>query len=119
VSDHTQQGTVRTTQMKPLPVRLNEDVRAQLDILAQLNDRSATEEIRLAIEAWIERSKSDPAIQQRAEYARAEIERAATTQRNAIAAIFDAPAGAPKEKRPPAPASTSAASARTAKPTGS
>lgn len=114
MSDHTQQGTTRTAQMKPLPVRLSEDVRAQLDILAQLNDRSATEEIRLAIEAWIERSKSDPVIQQRAEYARAEIERAATTQRNAIAAIFDAPVGVPKDKRPSAAAST--ASARTAKP---
>lgn len=82
--------------MKPLPVRLIEEVRVQLDILAQLNDRSTTEEIRLAIEAWIERSKTDPAIQQRAEYARAEIERAATTQRNAIAAIFDAPKGRSK-----------------------
>jgi len=117
MSDHTQHVTTRTTQMKPLPVRLSEDVRAQLDILAQLNDRSATEEIRLAIEAWIERSKSDPTIQQRAEYARAEIERAAATQRNAIAAIFDAPDRAAEEKR--SPASTPAASARTAKPTGS
>lgn len=113
MSDHTQRGSARTTQMKPLPVRLSEDVRAQLDILAQLNDRSTTEEIRLAIEAWIDRSKSDPAIQQRAEYARAEIERAATTQRNAIAAIFDAPVGAPKEKR--SAASTPVASARAAK----
>lgn len=117
MSDHTQQGKSRAIQMKPLPVRLSEDVRAQLDILAQLNDRSATEEIRLAIEAWIVRSKSDPAIQQRAEYARAEIERAATTQRNAIAAIFDAPTGAAKEKRSPASAAT--ASPRTTKPTES
>jgi predicted transcriptional regulator len=117
MSDHTQQGTTRTAQMKPLPVRLSEDVRAQLDILAQLNDRSATEEIRLAIEAWIERSKSDPAIQQRAEYARAEIERAATTQRNAIAAIFDAASGTSKEKRSSAPAAPP--SARTTKPTES
>lgn len=114
MSDQTQQSTGRTAQMKPLPVRLSEGIRAQLDILAQLNDRSATEEIRLAIEAWIERSKSDPAIQQRAEYARAEIERTAATQRNAIAAIFDAPDGAAKEKR--SPASTPAVGARTAKP---
>ena len=114
MSEHTQYANARATQIKPMPVRLGEDVRAQLDILAQLNDRSATEEIRLAIEAWIERSKSDPAIQQRAEYARAEIERAATTQRNAIAAIFDAPDGVTKEKRSPGAAPT--ASARAAKP---
>jgi predicted transcriptional regulator len=76
-------------QMKTLAVRLTEDTRAQLDILAQLSDRTVTEEIRLAIEAWIAKSKSDPAIQQRAKFVREEIEREATTKRNAISAIFD------------------------------
>lgn len=78
-------------QMKTLAVRLSEDVRAQLDILAQLNDRTVTEEIRLSIEAWINASKADPKVQQRAEQVRAEIEREATTKRNAISAIFDGP----------------------------
>jgi predicted transcriptional regulator len=66
-------------QMKTLAARLGEDVRAQLDILAQLNDRSVTEEIRLSIEAWIAASKADPKVQQRAEQVRAEIEREVTT----------------------------------------
>lgn len=78
--------------VKTLAVRVSEDLRAQLDIIAQLNDRSVTEEIRLALEAWIQKSKSDPATLQRAESVRAEIEREATTKRNAISAIFDAPA---------------------------
>lgn len=78
-------------QMKTLAVRLSEDVRAQLDILAQLNDRTVTEEIRLSIEAWIAASKADPKVQQRAEQVRAEIEREANTKRNAISAIFDGP----------------------------
>ena len=64
-------------QVKTLAVRISEDLRAQLDIIAQLNDRSVTEEIRLAIEAWIEKSKSDPAVLKRAESVRAEIEREA------------------------------------------
>lgn len=81
--------------VKTLAVRLTEDLRAQLDIIAQLNDRSVTEEIRVALESWIESSKNDPAVLQRAESVRAEIEREATTKRNAISAIFDAKASKP------------------------
>ena len=77
------------SQVKTLAVRVSEDVRAQLDVIAQLNDRSVTEEIRLALEAWIEKTKSDPATLARAESVRAEIEREAQTKRNAISAIFD------------------------------
>lgn len=76
-------------QTKTLAVRISEDLRAQLDIIAQLNDRTVTEEIRLAIEAWIEKIKADPATKQRADSVRAEIERDAATERGAIAAIFD------------------------------
>ena len=75
--------------MKTLAVRMNESTRAQLDIIAQLNDRTVTDEIRLALEAWIERTKTDPATQQRADAVRAEIEREAATKREAIAAIFN------------------------------
>jgi predicted DNA-binding protein len=71
-----------------LAVRITEDLRAQLDIVAQLTGRSTTEEIRLALEHWIEKTKADPAIQEKAVAVRAEIERDAQTRRNAIAAIF-------------------------------
>ena len=47
-------------QMKTLAVRLSEDVRAQLDILAQLNDRTVTEEIRLSIEGLDQRQQGRP-----------------------------------------------------------
>ena len=76
------------SQMRTLAVRITDDLRAQLDLIAQLNDRSVTEEIRLSLEDWIERSKSDPNVLKRAETVRAEIEREATTKRNAIEAIF-------------------------------
>lgn len=85
--------------VKPLAVRLNESVRTQLDVIAQLNDRTVTDEIRLAIEAWIEKTKSDPSVQQRAQYVRDEIEREAATKRDAIAAIFEAENTVPKTTR--------------------
>jgi predicted DNA-binding protein len=91
--------------IKTLAVRMSEDQRAQLDILAGLNDRTVTDEIRTAIEAWIERSKSDPKILALADHAREQIEREASTRRTAIAAIFDKP-GTPAAKSDPSAAAT-------------
>ena len=82
--DSTGYGPIKT-----LAVRINESTRAQLDIIAQLNDRTVTDEIRMALEAWIEKTKADPATLQRAEAIREEIEREAATKREAIAAIFN------------------------------
>lgn len=81
-------ATAGSGQLRTLAVRITEDLRAQLDIVAQLTGRSPTEEIRLALEHWIEKTKADPSIQKKAEAVRAEIERNAQTQRDAIAAIF-------------------------------
>lgn len=77
-----------SSQFRTLAVRISEDLRAQLDVLAQLTGRSTTEEIRQAIEHWITKSKSDPTVLKMAEAVKAEIEREAQTRRNAIAAIF-------------------------------
>ncbi|MBT9605747.1 hypothetical protein [Microbacterium sp.] len=73
---------------RTLAVRMADGLRAQLDVIAQLNDRSVTEEIRIALESWIETSKSDPKVLARAETVRAEIEREAKTKQSAIEAIF-------------------------------
>jgi predicted transcriptional regulator len=89
-----------TSQMRTLAVRITDDLRAQLDVIAQLNDRSVTEEIRIALEAWVVTSKSDPKVLARAETVRAEIEREAKTKQGAIEAIFGGE---------PAPASSSRA----------
>ncbi|MBD8478953.1 hypothetical protein [Microbacterium sp. CFBP 8794] len=92
--------------IKPLAVRLNESTRTQLDIIAQLNDRTVTDEVRLAVEAWIDKARTDPHIQRRAKDVRDEIEREAAGKRDAIAAIFNA-APAPKTPRtPPKPQGT-------------
>tara|TARA_R100000365_G_scaffold3586_1_gene12436 strand:- start:5720 stop:6040 length:321 start_codon:yes stop_codon:yes gene_type:complete len=74
--------------LRTLAVRITDGLRAQLDVLAQLNDRTVTEEIRLALESWVETSKSDPKVLERAETVRAEIEREAKTKQSAIEAIF-------------------------------
>ena len=92
---------------KAFAIRLNETVRTQLDIIAQLNDRTVTDEIRLAIEAWIEKTRSDPSVREQAEAVRSQIEREASAKRAAIAAIF------PDEKKPVETKKTSARSSST------
>ena len=100
--DHDRFASIGLGPIKPLAVRLNESTRTQLDIIAQLNDRTVTDEVRLAVEAWIDKTKADPAIQRRAQDVRDEIEREAAGKRDAIAAIFDA-IPAPKSPRAKAP----------------
>lgn len=91
-------ATAGSGQLRTLAVRITDDLRAQLDIIAQLNGRTATEEIRLALEHWIVQAKANPETLQRAQQVQSEIERKAQTQRNAIAAIFgnEAAAAAPE-----------------------
>lgn len=96
-----------------LPVRMSDDTRAQLEVLAQLNERSLTEESRLAVEHWVEKSKSDPTVLRRAEQVRADIERDAETKRNAITAVL----GGSSAKTTPA-SSAKSSSTTAAKKTG-
>ncbi|WP_146137568.1 ribbon-helix-helix domain-containing protein [Gulosibacter molinativorax] len=84
-----------------LSVRMDEDTRAQLEVLAQLNERSVTEETRVALEHWVEIAKSDVAIHKRAEEVRLAIEREAEAKRNAISAIFGSEAKAHAKASPP------------------
>ncbi|WP_416442567.1 hypothetical protein AB3K78_09125 [Leucobacter sp. HNU] len=78
---------------KVLSVRTNEDTRAQLEVLAQLNEHSVTEETRLALEHWVERCSPDPAALRLAEQVRDEIECEAETKRQAIAAVLGGSSG--------------------------
>lgn len=88
MSEPTMSANTSSGQLRTLAVRISEDLRAQLDIVAQLTGRTATEEIRVALEHWIARTKADPEILKKAQQVQAEIERKAQTQRSAIAAIF-------------------------------
>lgn len=84
--------------MKTLGIRLEDDVHAQLSVLAQLAETSITDEIRQAIEEHLEAKRSDPELTQRAQAVRDEIEREAQTRRAAIATLFG-PTGAPEAER--------------------
>jgi metal-dependent amidase/aminoacylase/carboxypeptidase family protein len=98
-----------TGQLRTLAVRITEDLRAQLDVVAQITGRSTTEEIRVALEHWVEKTKSDPAILQKAAAIRADIEREAQTRRNAISAIFGAEDTAEEKTEESTPAGRPAA----------
>ena len=113
MSEPVKPANAGTTQLRTLAVRISEELRAQLDIIAQLTGRTATEEIRLALEHWIEKTKSDPAVLRKAEAVRAEIEREAETRRQAIAAIFSG------DKPPRGKATAPRASGSAAKPSES
>ena len=88
----SRRGSTRT-----LAVHISDDLRAQPDTIAQLTERSVTEEIRFALEHWIERSKSDPIVISKAESVRAEIERDAKVRSHAIDAIFSSRATVAKQ----------------------
>lgn len=92
------------TGVRTLAVRLSEDLRAQLDVIAQITGRSTTEEIRVALESWVEKTKADPTILQKAAAVRAEIEKEAQTKQNAIASIFGTKEAAADVKDDSAPA---------------
>ena len=79
-----------------LSLRLDDDLRAQLEVLAQLSERSLTEECRAGLERWVEDAKSNPQILARAEQVRDEIEREADLRRSAITAVLGVAIGRTK-----------------------
>ncbi|OJX70201.1 MAG: hypothetical protein BGO95_04180 [Micrococcales bacterium 73-13] len=86
----------------PLAVRMPEELRTHLDMLAQLNGRSTTEECRVALETWVINAKNDPKVAARAQQVANEIEREAQAKRDAISAILGpAKSGAPKSAAKP------------------
>ena len=74
--------------MKTLAIRLEDDLHAQLSVLAQLRQSTITDEIRLAIEEHLEASKSDPELKNRAQAVLDDIERDAKAREAAIATLF-------------------------------
>jgi len=83
--------------VKTLAIRLEDDVSAQLTILAQLEATSVTDLIRSAITELIGRKKSEGNLAARADAAIAELEADARARRLAIQALFgpsDPPASA-------------------------
>ena len=84
--------------MKTLAIRLEDDLHAQLSVLAQLEELTITDAIRQAIDGFIESKRHNPELTARADAVLADIERDAAARREAIATLFK-PSGdaAPKE----------------------
>lgn len=74
--------------MKTLAIRLDDDLHAQLSVLAQLAGVTVTDAIRQAIEAHVTSLRSNPELSTRAEAVLADIERDATERKQAIAKLF-------------------------------
>jgi predicted transcriptional regulator len=74
--------------MKTLAIRLDDDLHAQLSVIAQLSELTVTDAIRQAIEQWIESKRSAPELTSRAESVLDDIERDAAQRRSAIATLF-------------------------------
>lgn len=96
--------------MKTMAIRLEDDLHAQLSLVATLEGQTVTDVIRTAILAHIEERKAQ--LSNKADEALAEIERDAAARREAIASLFGSsgastatPEAATEAGQPPAPRS--------------
>ena len=81
-------NTDNTGKVKTLAIRLDPELHAQLQVIAQLNGGTITDEIRKAIEAHVETMRSAPELAAQASAVLDDIDREAETRRGAIAALF-------------------------------
>ena len=91
--------------MKTLAIRLDDELHAQLSVLAQLAGTSLTDEIRQALEAHLKAMRLNPEMSQRAKAVSEEIEHQAQVRQAAITTLFggsEQQSGTPKasSKRP-------------------
>ena len=91
--------------MKTLAIRLDDELHAQLSVVAQLSGTSLTDEIRQALEVHLEAKRANPELTQRAKAVSEEIEQEAQARQAAITTLFgsaEQPAESPKAsgKRP-------------------
>jgi predicted DNA-binding protein len=74
--------------MKTMAIRLDDELHAQLSVLAQLKESTITDEIRSAIEAHLHSCKASPELGGRAKAVLEEIERDSQARQAAIATLF-------------------------------
>ena len=84
---------------KTLAIRLDDDVHAQLQVIARLRDTSIAAEIQRAIEAHLDATRSDPELSARAQTVLADIEREAEARQKAIAELFTTPTKSTRAKK--------------------
>ncbi len=74
--------------MRTMAIRVEDELHAQLTLLAQLDGVPLVEEIRQAIDDHIARKRSAPDFADRAQAVLAEIDQEAAARRDAIASLF-------------------------------
>lgn len=74
--------------MKTLAIRLDDELHAQLSVLAQLSETSLTDEIRQAIEEHLEAKRTSPELSKRAKQVAEDIEHEAQARQAAITTLF-------------------------------
>ena len=74
--------------MKTLAIRLDDELHAQLSVLAQLSETSLTDEIRQALEAHLKAKRANPELTERAKAVSEEIEHEAQVRQAAITTLF-------------------------------
>ena len=74
--------------MKTLAIRLDDELHAQLSVLAQLSGTSLTDEIRQALEAHLKAKRDNPELTERAKAVSDEIEHEAQARQAAIKTLF-------------------------------
>ncbi len=78
---------------KTVAIRLDEELHAQLSIIAQLRDTSLTEEIRSAIQSHVDACRDSGELTEKADAVLADIERDAEARRAAIGSLFSSEGG--------------------------
>lgn len=91
--------------MKTMAIRLDDELSAQLHVLAQLDGISVADEIRHGIELLLEQKRSQAGLAERADQVLSEIDQDATARKQAIQALFGRGEG---EERPTPPGRTRA-----------
>lgn len=74
--------------MRTLAIKLEEELHAQLGMIAKLEGLTLTDALRQAIDQWIDERRNNPELQARAAATLADIDREAATRRGAIEALL-------------------------------
>jgi predicted transcriptional regulator len=84
--------------MKTMAIRLEDELHAQLSMLAKLEEVSVADAIRQSIEGWVNERRSRPELVERAQQVLGDIDREMSVRRGAIEALLapKAPSGAAK-----------------------
>lgn len=77
-------------QVRTLALRLPEELRTQLDVLAKINNRSTTAEITAVLEEYVANAKSDPKVLGKAKQVQEELLRKMAAEQATITSLFGA-----------------------------